>query len=619
MKRVVVVLIIAVGLLSGCAHRQALDRASTLEQQGNYRAALDQCELAQRVDPESKEAADCVARVRPHAINTAMADARAAFDAGDFPKAVEYLDYVDRTSPRRVDESLALRDKIDRILRARLDEALEAEKYGLALDTLDVMAAVEPERAAALERRKDRVRATWADALVERARVHEKKGQKGAALVLFLGADHIREHAVARTQAERLAGTLRDDALFQVHWDFEGSKTRIDAIERGFGSELAKLSNTRRADSKAGADLKLDAELRRSDCDTTRVSQDVAQQEYVAGTVVVDNPTYATLEQRLDEIRVDLREARERVDRRQAKYDERKEDLEYHRTQVVQPLAQELYNVEQLVQMLESNVQMAQQRLTEAEEQLARLQAEQASDAAITAQQDTVDKREDELQAEQQKLDNAQERHEELSERHDAAAATDGDLETKLDTAETRLQDAIDAVEAGITKKKQLAARLQRTPKTVEKDVIDTFEYKVATYERRCEAVLFVEGDNGISTALEHDEVVQDETHRAFPRYGVKKDPLELSDVDDQLWDKIDARLVEGLVAIARQQRTVDLDTRLDRARSTMLDKPHTATDLWLAVFLTEPQHLTKSDAEALAEHLQRHYGASPLKTLSEM
>lgn len=623
MKSSVAALAVAASLLvlPGCATQQALQRATTYEQQGRFRLAYEQCALAKRLDPESPEADACVRRTRPHAIDQALAEAHAAFEAGDFPATIDQLDYVDQVSPEPVAEARKLRADVFATLAADTKKARADGEYARALDILEVWAKVAPDEAGAREvdHRKQQVRQDWYDSLIERARQFEQAGHPGAALVMYLSADHVSEHAVARTQARRLADALREQNLYRVHFSVAGPDLPAKAFDKLAQQALTDTADTRRVASSDKADLDFDAKLENVGCTKERLGDEVLSKEYVAGTFEAANPNYATFAQRLDELQVDVKKARRAARRRQKTYDERKADLQAHRDQVLVPLAQRIEQVGKALERAQADADASRKLADDARAQLERLEQEDASPAAIDAQRDTVDKLTQRAQADQEHLDKAIDVRDQLVAVQQKQLQREDRLEAKLDEAEAQLEEARDELDATTAKRDQLARRLEDTPQTVVREVMKTFRFKATTWEKRCSIGLIVRGDDGFSLALQLGRATRDKTHRAFAKYGVQKDPLAFEETDTEMLGELEATLADRLAAKVDARRATYFDTRMQRASRAMVDDPHTATDLWLATFLTAPHQLDQAQVDALAEHLQTQYGSSPMQTLSEL
>ncbi len=621
MKSAVVtaVAVASLALLPGCATQQALSRATNFERQGRYRDALAQCEYALQLESDSQDARACIERDRPKAIAEQMAVARDAFSAKDYPATIEALDYVDKTSKRPVAEAATLRHKVHQALADDLDQALADKQFAQALHILDATAKCEPQRADAVAARKQQVRADWYDSLVERARAYEHDGHAGPALVLYLSANHVAPHAVARTQVARLATRLRAQGKFQVQWSLDGPAERAKALDQAIAASLKDLSQTQRVSADAGADFRFTGTLSHVGCAKNKVRTDTRKTEYVAGTVRVANPDYTSLAERVDALDVKYEKAQKVLQRRQKAYQKRRRAVKRYNRETLVPLFREMNNLARRVAHRKRDAKDSQKLVDDAQAQLDRLQKEHASQDAIDAQKDTVAKLSKRAEADQKRLDEARAQQKKLLDERKRDEQTQKDMEDARDQALDAMQDASATVETLHEKSDSLGFKLETTPKTAEQDVKKTFQYRYTTWERRCGALLSIDDGSDAPPSFDYDTTTRDEAHRAFHKYGVDKDPLDFPKTDAQLWQELDAQFAQKIHKIVQDERAAYYDQRFERARKAMVDDPDTATDMWLAVLLASPDQLEKTDIDALAEHLKDHYGASPMQALSKL
>ncbi len=146
-------------------------------------------------------------------------------------------------------------------------------------------------------------------------------------------------------------------------------------------------------------------------------------------------------------------------------------------------------------------------------------------------------------------------------------------LREKLKAAEKAQADH--QAELGTRRDEVLAMRnqLSRTPRKLDEPVYDTHEYKIFEITRQVviQAELAARGEGGQvlirSAAIEGAAETKDKANKAEPRYGVKADPLDFPQSDEDLVDAATDQLAEAAGA-----RLADLCTRwkgeiLERAR----------------------------------------------------
>lgn len=655
-------------VLAGCAHRQALDRADYYAQQGDWRAALSNCEQAQQVDPESPEAADCIERTRPRAIESALDDARAALRDGAYGEALDHLDYVDSVVREPHTEADQLREEVRTTLRTRLETAMEAGEmvraydlantaaqlypeaayvdgaferirahfveaseafeqqghYERAIEALTVVAEHEPHLEEDMLARQRSVREAWVSSLVRRARDHEEKDHPGAALALYARAHQLSGRQTEGVQVTRLGRRLRERGLVQVHWSLDGPKPWRAQLGGYLREDLAALAHIEPVTKRSQADLRVELVSEKANCAEKPVDERTAEQEYVAGKRQVVNEEFVAAQDRLEQTREELRKLRTRKKKTAARLADQRRAAASLEADKLEPAEEKLDDTRAEVERLRPQVASYEEMVADAEAQLERLQSEDASEGAIAGQKATLKTLRDKLQETKIELGVANERLAELEREVDALDAEYAAIVQKRDALQARFDELADEIAQTAEREEALVAELETMSPTEDKEVVEVFAYKVVTWERAC--VAEVDATVGLTAektptngVLRLVATTSDETHPDFEPYGVSEDPLEFPKSDETLWAEIDAGVAAEVTQKMVAKGKTHYEQKVDRAIAAMVDRPHAATDMMLELYLAAPQLLSADAVEALDQHLVEHYGTSPLEALSKL
>jgi hypothetical protein len=652
---------------AGCASKQAIKQANEYAKQGNWRAAYAQCEKARELNPDNEEAQKCVADTRPKATASALEAARTELNAQQYAAALEHIDYVDSIHDKppkeavklRKDVKLAVQDRLETYIangdmeRAYVFAGTAAEVYGSAEfverayqscyehfsatarahekkgEYADAVAswAVIREHDGAKEseahREQERIENVWAEELEAEALALEEDGKTGGAVVMYAKAYELAGREKSRVQLRRLTDDLRATTTFGVQWKVDGPRDWERSFNKALFSHIeAKEPAVTRVSS--GGKLEMEFDLKKSDCSDEATGTAQQSTEYVAGTRRVPNPTYEEFERELDGARDDLADARDQEDRLARDLDEAERELSNFRTREYEPALEQFEDAKQRERDYEAQVESAQRFVDEAEEQLRRLENdENVSEETIAGQRTTVQNLRRDLTQKETRYEDAQADRRTLERKFRDAQSELDDLQRRRDDLFDDHRDAQQDVAQFQDDVSRLESKLRSTPQTLEEEVVKTFNYEVTNWKRTCRAevelsALIIDMDKDYEIMLEGSAATEDSSHPAYPDYGVDKDPLAFPTDDVALYDQVDQQLAARADELIFGHARKYWNRRLAEGVEKMNDKPHEAADILLAVYLTSPKTLDSGEKTALEEHLQEHYGASPLATISQ-
>lgn len=655
-------IILALGV--GCAHKQAINQANAYAEQGKWRAAYAQCQRALEIDPDSEDARACAADTRPKATNAALEDARSELRERRYAAALKHLDYVDSIHPEPPTASrelrAAVRDAVELRLRTYLDEGdmeeayrfsgtarqlysgarfvedaratcrehfrqraaqfEEQERYQDALDALGTIRTYEPERSEQVRQEQDRIKGVWARSLEADARDLVEKDRLAGAAVNYARAYELASREKTRAKLQRLTDQIRAKTTFGVEYELDGPRDWREPIGRRIGSHLDEHVGLARSESTPA--LEIGVELESSDCSDSATGTIRKSVEYVSGTRRVANPQYDEYEADLVEATRDLEDARQEEAELEQAYNERERAVRDFRAESVAPLKRELQGARTLERDLEARVQSSRQLVQQGEDQLERLENDEGvSDETIAAQRMTLQTLRKDLYQKEARLQDATKKIEELESEWTRVEADLERMRRERDDLFTRHK----AAERDVSRAEERVADLQRkldtTPRTLEEDVIDTFAWDATTWRRTCKAVVqldvaVADTEKTYGTTLKASEATEDVSHQAYEQYGVRRDPLTFPTDDITLWKRVDTDLANQVIAKIDSHARKCWNRRIAESVDAMTDRPHFAADLLLSVYLSAPNTLEQGELSALEEHLQEHYGASPIEQI---
>jgi hypothetical protein len=659
-----VVLAVALAALAGCAHKQAIDQANAYAQQGDWRAAYAQCERALEIDPDSAQAQACAADTRPKATNAALDDARSELSKRNYARALDHLDYIDGIHSEPAEKSEQLRADIRSAVEERLagyidaaemetayefagtaaqlypdarfvedayqscrayfrDKAATAEQAGdfaAAIAAWDVIGTHESERSDEVDAAQTRLRSEWADTLISRADELEADDKLAGATVMYAKAFDLNGREKARVQLRLLTDQLARETEFGVRWKLEGPRDWTASFEESLTNALP----TGIAAVATSPRLHAEFDLSSSDCSDAATDTSRASQRYVSGTRRVTNPDWDDTSDELESARSELNDTRSEKSELEHETRDAQRKVDEYRADTLAPIRRKLDSAWQRERRLTSSVESQQTMLESAEAKLSRLERrEDADEEEIAAQKITVRTLRENLRKKQDRLEIARRERRDLEREANDAERELESRKRERDRVDADLAEMSRDVDALQREVESLERELDDTPRTIEQDVIDTFDYDVVTWTRTCTAEVEMEAkfaDDGreSSTMLTGKASTTDDTHPAYPRYGVEKDPLVFETDDVELLSRVDRDLAGKTSGELSELAQAFWRRRTSEAIGDMKKRPHHAANLLLSVHLAAPEHLSDGDVTALGEHLVEHYEYAPMATITQ-
>jgi hypothetical protein len=341
------------------------------------------------------------------------------------------------------------------------------------------------------------------------------------------------------------------------------------------------------------------------------------QQEYVAGTRLVDNPRYLELSAAIgragveaDRLGRDLAglqadaarqrgEARDCVRRDEQPTARRLEQSRRQLARAQSAVAAQRARVETLQTELgrkrdpEERARV-QRELAEAEEELGRLESqEHQAQQAVFAQEASLQQAQAQCQA--------------------------------LSQAASHTEAAVLATQAAHSAREREIDLLERerraTPPQVSEPVIEIFHYEIRRFTRTCEGTVAVDVEpawtRGVRRAVPTSRATRDDTHPAHPRYGVVADPLQFPLGDHDLRSGADDDAAMAIVAMLTGFVRDYYASMTDRATEMAATDTATATDMMVAVLVAAPGKLSPQHRDRIAGHLREHYGLRDLAAIT--
>ena len=207
--------------------------------------------------------------------------------------------------------------------------------------------------------------------------------------------------------------------------------------------------------------------------------------------------------------------------------------------------------------------------------------------------------------------------------RTDGGTSQPPDCSAELRAADQARQELADARgELGRAQREleRLRAELSVLPPKLEEDVIDIFRFPIRQVTRSCAADATLHLDRAwrepTSKHIRSASETRDDSHEAYPRYGVVADPL--------LFPENDASLIAGANRAAAERAGAELRGAVadyykqiaKRALSLFGDDEPTAVAMLVAVIVAGGSHLDPATRSAVSAELSRRYGLATIDTL---
>jgi hypothetical protein len=188
------------------------------------------------------------------------------------------------------------------------------------------------------------------------------------------------------------------------------------------------------------------------------------------------------------------------------------------------------------------------------------------------------------------------------------------------DRARRELADARSELGRAERELERLRAELGALAPKLEEDVIDTFRYPVRHVTRSCVAEVGLKlvraWREPATQTLRGAEDTRDDSHDAYPRYGVVADPLSFPQNDAALVAR--ANRAAAARAGAELHATVAdyYQQMARRALSLLGDDEPTAVAMMVAVIVAGGSHLDAATRTSVAAELSRRYDLGSIDTL---
>ncbi len=601
-------------LLHGCAYQKFMEQGARLEAAGDWDGAIDQYGLALEERPGDPEAAARVERLRERKADAAVARAEEAMERADYEAAMAALAEVEAIDDDRP-EVYVLRARAEEELRQafqgflaagqrerayvvadryialfgrktwlnvglaelraqlqrRASEAAAAGHYPQALELLALIARHEPDREDALASQRHAIRTAWADRHAAIASELLRGGQIGGAALSWLRAWEIAERPTDRRAAERLLERLRQEGALSYRVDLRDPDDR--ALADALGAVLAGLVPTRELHRSPALIVELAPSV--FHCEE-QVERSPRSTPYPAGTVQVPNPPWVEANREVEAKERELQGVKRKQDALWVVMGELTDRLAVHEGELVELLSRK--------PGLEARVEQARHHRDEA--------------AAVGAP--SLSAWEAELLARQAELDEVEERLARLQRER-------APLQEELTRAERELRALLATIpdlEADIA---GLVTARDAHPRTVAREVEDTFHWELERWTRTCVGELTVRASPSWPTSLpvqervRHEARTEDEAHVGNPAAGVEPDPKRYPKTDAELRRDVEAQHREALRPWLEAWVDEHFQVRTTAVAIQLAEDPRRATTEALRLFLGAPERL-RPEARSLIE-----------------
>ncbi|MFP6686878.1 MAG: hypothetical protein VB934_19305 [Polyangiaceae bacterium] len=652
-------------LLGGCAFQNYLDRGHDHAARGDYRAALAEYDRALRHDSDSDKARRLRDQIRPYAIDQATAEMRAQLKASRYEDAVAEAKYVARLDPKkgnmlkgeilermmaeldiqiaegRMETAYVFGARIDKLfptakgvakrraiirraLYKKSESALARGDHADAIEALAPVARYDRTQARIVNKRRSHIRNAWADTLVSKAKKAESEQHNGVAAAHYARAYEVAQRPEDRAALRRLAPGLARQAAFILAVKPDQDSQRALEVGTMLEHHALKLSGVRLPTDGDGATMVATLSAAPMACDQL-ATQSTATQEYVAGSRWVANAQYERIAAKLhgsepkaqrlaNEVATERRSVK--LKRAAAERCRRLEQIPARKARDAAASARDAARVD---------VQHHEQRIAKLERRLARARRTRRTKGLVHSR-DGIRQR---LAEERRQLHDAKHAYAQGSQKSNRAKDQYEHAQRRCkrarydaDKATRRLREKETALQRARAHVGQLSATLARTPDRVREDVIEEFRFPVSHVTRRCVANSTMElktaWDAGPSIRKSTaDTSTQDDTHLAYPRYGVSSDPLAFPFSDANLIQRTDRLLVKRLVKTVQGQVVDYYEYMSDRAFEWRRDDPDAATDVMVALVLAGRTHIAKKTLARFASHMGERHGLRKLDSLT--
>jgi hypothetical protein len=362
-----VAIVLAAILFSGCAFRNAMERGDEFAAAGDWERAAGEYRQAYEIDPDAEEVADKLAESERRASEIALEDAEAALARRQYEAAFTRVHDAERFGgeserARKLREQIrdgmvadvatalrnndlreaysmsalavklypgsavttgSLESTHDKVVQAG-NSHLDKGAYAEAKQVFQMVSKYEPRRADEARAHLARVDKAWADELRGRAVAAETKRELGAALVQYARAYSLSRHEPDRAARDRLRATLVTDGAVRLAVSVRGDRERSAGFARGQRRSLDRTPlvvwDDRAVDRTA-------IDLAKPVCEASSRGREAAVR-YVSGTRDIENPEWRRLDEESQALDRDLRDGEASLKRTRDTWDRLLGELE---------------------------------------------------------------------------------------------------------------------------------------------------------------------------------------------------------------------------------------------------------------------------------------------------
>jgi len=658
--RVVPTLVLLTLLISGCAYQNAMKRAESMAEQGQWRSAVAEYEAALAKKPKSEKARAGLDTAIEPAVRESAADAKGKLANRDYEGVMKEVWYIEKWMPGEP-VAVELRAGVDQGIKSLFDghwangeiepaysqaarardllggtswteEALSRSrtyyfdwadgltkeaKYSDAIGVLAVVRKYEPAWNGEVDARESRIRGLWADERVAIARKFAKKKQKGASAAAFGGAVEVAQRGQDIEEMRGLVADLRNDGWFWLYADFRGEDWRTARIRDQFVGQVQGNTGLAWANTTDQADVHLRLTASPAVCEN-RTDVSYAQQQYIAGYRDVPNPDYQRL---VDSVAYGERQVADhagRWERARSEADAAYQNREWYRSNHIAPLESQAYEIRSRLDSARGRWESTKRLIAEYE---AQRPADTSSQAYLAWEITMGGLKQQEIQDGnavyllEQELGPVQ-----------AQLSANAAEYSRLEQAYSSAQSTLSSVEQSLRWSQESLERdryaLAGTPASLQQPIYDVFNYEVYNVTRTCslEVRSTYRWPDGNAPELSHGQwaATSDISWNDYPQYGVIGDPLAFPMSDGDLIATADANATNDAIASfgatiqqVYQNREADALALASRSRFEALDQ-------LLPLYLVVPNRISQDTIQLTANISFEAGGLYNLATLNQ-
>ena len=307
----------------GCAYGKHINRGDELFQSGQYEDALIEYEAAQKIDPESKEAAQKILSTKEKLVSAYTNIARTHLAAEEYFKAIDATKAAYEKLPNNPIVIKLIDDVRDSVFK-KADAYVANNNFAMGLklsDTLVEKLALLKEKAGI---KSNSIRNAWVKSLVERAESANADKRKADAVLLYTKAAQLSGDANLAAIASTWKKEVISENLYILRLNGSGSGAKnVDSMVLGtpYLNTTLRIKAGKTKGEEIQGELKYKLASPKFSKNSTSLEKSI---RYQSGTKQVDNPFYKTKqdkvvneERRLVQAEKDLSKAESDVSRYQ--------------------------------------------------------------------------------------------------------------------------------------------------------------------------------------------------------------------------------------------------------------------------------------------------------------